>query len=172
MRALASLAAFSLMTGCASNYASLIIHSQPPGAYVTADGTGMGIGVTPATAYWERGVLERAGKDSRGCYLVSGFKAQWVSGASTEIPPVPLCHGIAEGYSITVSRNPAVPGLDKDLQFALQIQTMLAQQQQARAAEGAAAAALIGAFSAAQRNNNPVRCTSYPIGDTVHTTCK
>ncbi|TJY59848.1 hypothetical protein E4T66_11740 [Sinimarinibacterium sp. CAU 1509] len=161
-----------LFSSCATQ-ATMTIYSQPPGAYITEIGTEMALGIAPVVSYYNESALRANRSDAQGCYLIKGFEAQWVSGAraaSTEA--IRLCKGTTNNYIWTITRNSDDPGLDKDLQFALQIQTLLTQQQQAQAAQDAAAAALIGAFSAAQQADAPMRCRSYSVGNTVQTNCK
>ena len=66
--------------------------------------------------------------------------------------------------SVTEAVNCALD-LQKDLQFALQLQALRAQQQQADAA-------LLSAFTTFQQANTPIRCSSYAVGNTVQTICK
>ena len=65
-------------------------------------------------------------KDVQGCYVVKGVEARWVSGARAMTDPVRLCGSATGSYTITLNRDASYPDLEKDLQFALQIQTMLA----------------------------------------------
>ena len=159
-------------SGCAS-HSTLWVYSQPPGAYITELETDRVVGIAPAVSSYLGSQLKQF-RNAEGCFLVKGYEARWVSDArTTSEHPLRLCSGATDTYTITLSRDSAHPDLEKDLQFALQVQTILVQQQQARAAQDAATAALIGAFTAAQQAATPVRCTSYPVGDnTVQTTCK
>jgi len=156
----------ALGAGCASQ-ASLTIYSQPEGAFLTEAGTGNAYGAAPITVWYEPAAL-RQFRDSNGCFLVKGFEARWVSGVAASLDSIRLC-GSENGYfQITFNRDPSQPGLDKDMQFALQLQAVRAQQQQAQAAEDAAAAALFSAWSDSQ----PVVCTSKQVGNSIQTTCR
>lgn len=170
-RFIASFIVAPLMFGCATQ-ATLTVQSQPQGAYITEQGTGRVLGVAPVVSYYDASALKQNRQDAQGCYLVRGFEARWVSGATTFVPDTRLCNGTTNDYSITVTRNSSDPGLEKDLQFAMQVQALQLQAQQAQAAQDAATAALIGAFSAAQQRTTPVQCSSYPVGDSVQTTCR
>lgn len=165
------LVALAFLSGCAT-HATLSVMSQPAGAYITEKVSGAALGIAPVNSYYEATTLQKF-KDGQGCYLVRGFEARWVSGARAATnESIRLCGSSTGGYSITVSRDPSHPDLEKDLQFAAQINAMLIQQQQAQAAKDAANAALFSVFTAAQQASTPVRCSSYPIGNSVHTTCK
>ena len=177
MRLLILMLLLGSLGGCATNTPTLWVYSQPQGAYITEVGTGRVAGMAPAASVYNLTALKPY-KDKDGCYKIKGYEARWVSGARTVIDPMRLC-GKEDSYSITLSRDSSYPDLEKDLQFALQIQSIVAQQQQARAARQAANAALFSAYSAAQQANapkpisSPVRCTTNSYGGaTVYTTCQ
>ena len=157
-----------LAAGCATQ-ASLTVTSQPEGAFITEKGTGNSYGIAPVIVVYDSAVLVHH-KAPDGCYLVKGFDARWVSGAAASLELVRLCGSNVGSYKISFSRDPTLPGLDRDLQFALQVQALHAQQQQAKAAQAAAAAALFSAWATTQRPN--VNCTSTQIGNTVQTNCR
>jgi len=160
--------AFALATvGCATQ-ASLTVDSQPPGAYLTEKGTGKVYGVSPVTIVYDSKMLANF-RRADGCYRVKGFEAQWVSGATSSLEVITLCGASNGAYNITFSRAAGYPDLEKDLQFALQLQSIRAQQQQARAAQDAAEAAVYQAFNPPQRT--PLNCTSVQVGYIVQTKC-
>ncbi len=160
-------AAIFALTGCATQ-ASLTVFTQPEGAYITEVGTGRVYGVAPTSVFYDKGPLV-ATRQPDGCFRVRGFEVRWVSGAKANLETVAICGSPTGGYSITFSRPANFPDLEKDLQFALQIQTLRAQQQQAQAAQDAAAAAILRTF--APPSITPVSCTSRQVGNTVQTTC-
>jgi hypothetical protein len=124
------------LAGCASSHVQLQVNTQPPGAYIT-EASGTVHGISPVVTRYPRDALRKHG-DGRGCVLVAGFKAQWVSGATGQIlPTVRLC-GPSEIFETTIVRDTDAPGLEKDLEFALRISTAGAAQRQAGAAEDAA----------------------------------
>jgi len=125
------------VTGCMTQ-ASLTLYSQPEGAYITEKDTGTSFGMSPAVIVYDPANLSRY-RNSEGCYVVNGVQAKWVSGAYTEMETVKLCGRNYGDYNITISRDPSLPGLDKDMKFALEVQSIRAQQQQAQAARDAAA---------------------------------
>ncbi|MES2683458.1 MAG: hypothetical protein V4650_08065 [Pseudomonadota bacterium] len=171
MRYLAIVLSALLACGCATS-TELQISSEPPGAYISELGSGRSIGVAPVSSFYESEPL-RAFKDSNGCFLVKGVVAQWVSGARTSTTdPIRLCGKLYGVYNITASRDSSEPNLEKDLQFAMQLQLVQAQQQQAQAAKDAAAAALIQLFDTNQKSSNAVSCSSYSLGSTVQTNCR
>jgi hypothetical protein len=155
------------LSGCATQ-ASLAVFSQPEGAYLTEKGTGKVYGVAPARVVYDSKALSNF-KGADGCYRVKGFEARWVSGATASLDPITLCGSSTGAYNITFSRAPTYPDLERDLQFALQLQSIRAQQQEARAAQDAAAAAVYRAFNPPQPK--PLNCTSTQFGNTVQTNC-
>jgi hypothetical protein len=159
---------FAVTLGGCSTQASLTVFSQPEGAYLTEKGSGKVYGVAPATIAYNAAALANF-KGADGCYRVKGLEARWVSGATAELELIRLCGASNGSYNITFSRDPKFPDLERDLQFALQIQSTRAQQQQARAAQDAADAALYRNLAIPQRK--PVNCTSTQIGNTVQTNC-
>lgn len=145
--------------------ATLQVNTNPAGGYVTEFDTGLVAGVSPVVMYYDPAALVYRNAD--GCFLVKGFSVQWVSGATAAVNPVTLCGSTYDDYFLTVNRPATAPGLEKDLQFALQLQTLAAQQQQAEAARQAAALQMFNSI-----NSPAVKCTSTPIGNQVHTKCK
>ena len=120
------------LAGCATaTQATLAVYSQPPGAYLTEVGTGRVLGIAPAASYYEGQALQNH-KDAQGCYVVKGVEARWVSGARAMTDPVRLCGSATGSYTITLNRDASYPDLEKDLQFALQIQAMQAQHDAVR----------------------------------------
>ena len=163
--------ALAATTGCATQ-ANLTVRSQPDGAYLTEVGSGKAFGMAPRTVYYDKAVLQQH-RNAQGCFMVKGVEARWASGVTATLDPIRLCGGATGGYSITLQRDPKLPGFEKDLQFSMQIQSLRAQQQQAQAAEDAANAALWSAFESANQNttSNRINCTSMAMGTMVQTNC-
>ena len=157
-----------IVTGCATQ-TRLTIYSQPEGAYLTERGTGKAFGLAPVTVVYDPLVLAKH-RQSDGCYLVKGFEARWVSGASAYLDNMKICGSPYGAYQITYSRNPNDPGFDKDLQFSIQVQSVRAQQQQAQAANDASSIALYNAIMSNQKQS--LNCSSYQVGDTIQTRCR
>lgn len=157
-----------LFSGCATQ-SSLSIYSQPEGAYITEVETGKSFGMAPVAVTYDSALLTKH-RNAEGCILVKGFEARWVSGAVSIINPIKLCGSNVGSYNISLNRDSLHPGLEKDLQFVIQLQSLRAQQQQAQAAKDSAAAALWSSWSASQQNN--INCTTTPIGDLVYTNCR
>jgi hypothetical protein len=105
-----------LLTACMT---SVTYSSNPPGAYISSIKTGKGHGVAPVTLYYE--VNSNSPKHTNGCYLLDGLRAQWVSGAYKDFDTVWACK-IGGFHSITFDRPVDLPGLDKDLIFANQLE--------------------------------------------------
>jgi len=154
------------VTGCSSQ-ATLAVYSQPTGAYLTEVGSGTPFGIAPQLVVYPKAGVQ-SNPDGPGCYRVRGIEARWVSGARTALNPIRICGSATGTYNITLARDSFSPDLDKDLQFALQVEAARAQQQQAQAASDAA---LISAYSAIQQTA-PVRCTARQVGETVQTVCR
>ncbi|WP_444941908.1 hypothetical protein ACJJI3_06485 [Microbulbifer sp. ZKSA004] len=158
----------SILCGC-STQATMVIFSQPEGAYITEIGTEKPYGMTPISVVYNPDALERY-VDSEGCYLVKGFQAQWVSGAISIVDPIKLCGSATGTYNISLNRQSSHANLDKDLQFALQLQSIRTQQQQANAAQDSAVAALWSAWSENQQNK--INCKTTLTDESVRTNCR
>lgn len=130
MKILTLISFFLAVSGCATQ-ATLNVYSQPTGAYITEIDTPLTLGITPTAVVYNPSALEQ-NKNSEGCYMVRGFKAKWVSGATSTLNPIRLCGGSTDTYNITINRDGSYPNLEKDLNFAMQVQNLLAQQQQAQ----------------------------------------
>ena len=106
------------ITGCAKP--KLTVFSQPEGAYIS-DLSGNAFGVAPVTLNYNLDDLKKH-RDSNGCFLVGGIQGTWPSGASSSSGTIKLCVVSTLSFNVTINRRPESPGLDKDLQFALQLQ--------------------------------------------------
>ena len=154
--------------GCATPGITITVTSSPDGAYVTSVNKVIS-GIVPVVGFWEKQSLKR---DEKGCFKLQGFTARWASGAVTEVPVLEVC-GESDGYyTFNMARDMNVPDFDKDLQFALQVQAVRAQNAQAAASQSAALAALWSASIVSQNTQNPVQCSSYTIGSSIQTTCR
>lgn len=160
----------SVIVGCSTPGVRLTVTSQPDGAYITSEGPVSGI--VPVVAFWEKQSLEKSSKDAEGCFQLTGFTARWASGAVAEVPVIRIC-GPADGdYNFAMSRDMNYPNLDKDLQFALQVQALRAQNAQAQASQAAAFAAMLSASKAGQTTQKPIHCSTYNSGFTIQTNCQ
>ena len=124
-----------VLGGCASNFVTLQVHTQPAGAYITQT-SGAALGASPVAAQYLRAELKKH-RDSSGCSLVQGFNAQWVSGATASSEPTIRLCGSHDTFTTTIARSASAPGLDKDLEFALRLTGANAAQRQAGAIEDA-----------------------------------
>lgn len=155
----------TMLGGCSSQ-AGLTIYSQPSGAYITEVGSGTAIGIAPAFVVYPKYSVKQH-RDPDGCFRLRGIKGLWVSGASAMLDPVRICGSPGGRYQVVLARDPSAPNLEKDLQFALQVEATRAQQQQAQAS---ADAAQIAAYTAIQASR-PTKCTSTVVDDSVQTNC-
>jgi hypothetical protein len=173
MRLVFGLLIVLLLAGCATQ-ATLTISSNPDGAYITESGTDAVIGLTPANWYYDPAKLVNH-MDRDGCFLVTGFTARWVSGATAELNTLRLCGSKTGVYTITFNRDPSAPGFAKDLQFALQLQQVRAQQQQAQAqaqAQASEEAADAALFQASSPQRSTFFCTTTQVGAIVQANCR
>lgn len=181
--------AAAFLTGCATQQANrippntvqLTVMSEPAGAFIAEKGTTIR-GIAPLVlSYPATGVP----KDNNGCAVVKGFEARWGSGAAASTNNTLRFCGGGNKFHYVLNRNPADPGLDKDLQIAMQ----LTQQQQAATAQAQAekdrqtdalieglAAGFAGAMDARAARQpvqiSPMRCTSKrTISGSVVTDC-
>lgn len=94
---------------------------------MTEDGTGRAYGLSPIVVHYEPDALrQHTGAD--GCYYVNGFEVRWISGSKKASGPIRLCGSTVADYHITIQRNPADPGLEKDLRFAAEMESVGIQQ--------------------------------------------
>lgn len=165
--------AFALIVtiaGCASPGIRLTVTSNPDGAYITSKGPVSG--VVPVTAFWPIESIGKSARDADGCFQLQGFTARWASGAVTEAPVVRVC-GAADGdYNFVMSRDMNHPDLGKDLQFAIQMQAVRAQNAQAEAAQSAAFAAMLSATKVGYPTQRSVNCSTYNNGTFINTNCQ
>lgn len=166
MRMLFAAIAVAVASGC-STQTTLTIYTSPPGGYVSESGSGRVVGISPVYFGYDHAIFDK-NRNADGCFVVLGPTVTWASGATQTVPQVELCGSKFSDYSVTVARPAGAPGLDVDLQFAVQVQQLQAQQQEADAAQNAYLLQLYNS-SASQK----VNCTSRKgLGDTVYTTCK
>lgn len=169
------------LSGCAT-HSTLTVSSQPSGAYITEIGSGKAYGVTPIVVKYDSKAISGY-KDATGCYLVRGFDAKWISGASaTSGQSIRLCGSNISAYTYHFNRNTNAPGLDKDIDFAMKQSALRAQQQQAQAAQDAAILQALTLMQASQPKPMqpspppgqiaPFTCNSYAIGTQVQTNCR
>lgn len=173
MRSLIFVVLIGCLSGCATQDITLWVYSQPPGAFITELSTGKAQGTTPIGATYNRQIAKNY-HDKDGCFIVKGYEARWVSGArSVTTDPIHLC-GNYVAFNITISRDSAYPDLEKDLQFALQLQQQAtnqqvanAQQRTARAQEQANRAAILNSIYYKPKTTNctmignNMNCSSY-----------
>lgn len=160
------LAVLLTLAGCAP-YTTLNIETYPVGGYVTESKTGVVLGIAPLQSYYAHESIQRS-RGADGCYVVEGLTVTWVSGAKQTISPITLCGSIWDTYTLKFHRPSDTEGLEQDLQFAIQVQTLISQQQQAEAAQNAN---LLEIYNNSF-NKQKVNCTSIKNGETVFTSCE
>ncbi len=195
LTAITMAAGAAMLTGCATQPVAIVrgtpsriilaIHSQPSGAYITENVNKKG-GIAPQLYSYP---LDQFRKDENGCIYVAGFEARWGSGASAVSPKVvKMCPSASNEFNVVLKRDPADPGLDKDLEFAARLdqQKQAAQEQRAAAQERKEAAIIEGlaagfagamdARAAAAQQPRvervaPMRCTSKKVLGRIETEC-
>jgi len=155
--------------GCAT-HATLVVYSQPEGAQITEIETKTMFGFSPAFIAYSKESLNM-NKDINGCFIIKGLEARWVSGAISSVNPIKLCGSNTNQYNITLIRDMELPNIEKDLNFALKVQSIRAQQAQAKAASDAA---VYSAFSSIIANcqNNTIHCSTNTVGTQTFTNCR
>ncbi len=175
MRGLAAAFLIATIVGCGTPGVNLTITSSPDGAYITSENPITGI--VPVVAFWDKTTLDSLKRDGNGCLLLKGFTATWVSGAVTSVPIIRHCDKSTDGnFNFVMARDMNVPGLDKDLQFALQVENARVQKQQADAAQAMAYSAMWSAARANQptykSTQQSINCTTYGSGSGLYTNCR
>jgi hypothetical protein len=115
--------------GCASNTGTLIVDSQPQGAYLTGGSQGVRIDL-PLTMVIQSAEFEK-NKDASGCYFFPlKSSALWMSGATTTTEGMRLCGSSNGNYKYTFYRDMSLPGLEMDLDFEMKRNASTALRQQ------------------------------------------
>ncbi|RTL37180.1 MAG: hypothetical protein EKK53_21665 [Burkholderiales bacterium] len=164
-----AIAVMATVSGCATPQATLTVSTVPEGAVVTEARSGLALGIAPVVSVYNVADLARF-KRNDGCYYVNGMRAQWASGAISQIPEIRLCGSVSGAYNIALARDMSLPGLDTDLEFAMKAALVRAQIAQANAATTMADMAVLRNFGFAAPQ--AVSCTSTQIGNTVQTSCR
>jgi len=172
----------ALLMGCAT-HSTLTVTSQPSGANISEIGTGATFGVAPVVIRYDEKEIS-AYKDGSGCYLVKGFRANWVSGATASSEPrIRLCGSSTGTYTFNFSRDINAEGLDKDLDFAMRQSAVRAQQAQAAAANSQANLQMFNLSQQLLNQSQPrvlapsiappsqINCVSRQQGNQVITNC-
>ncbi len=152
------------LSGCATH---LTLITTPPGGYIVEKGTGAVIGLAPASVSYDTAVLNNY-RDENGCRVVNGVDVTWPSGAHYETANITLC-GSDTNYNLVINR-PNVEGLDKDLEFALKLESLRIQNQQLQEAQNANALQMyLNALDAGK--SDTTHCRSRAIGESLYTDC-
>ena len=173
---------YLMLSGCAATPApqllTVYVSSSPPGAFITLPGSQVS-GVSNVAAQFNTNVVWQHA-DVRGCFELH-LVATWVSGAQRdEVATFCMMRDggnislAAQQVSYALQRPAEYPGLEKDMQFALQVAQVSATQQAAAAAQWQAAAAQQSADAAvfnAIINAAPINCSSTTVGGQVITSC-
>ena len=104
-------------TACETAYKINYV-TEPRGGYVTYTRTGDAVGIAPKIVNYGNNASYKSG----GCYQVAPVTATWASGASvSHTQNTKLCGGVRT-YTVTLSRPANYPGLQTDLQLAIQLE--------------------------------------------------
>lgn len=123
---LAAAVATVILSGCST---TVIFESDIEGATVTTV-AGQKYGITPVSVSFSNDDL-KASRQADGCARILGVVYTWPSGATVSSPnPIVLCSE-ASVHRYVMKRPPQAPGLDQDLQFALQLSKQREAQLQA-----------------------------------------
>lgn len=115
-----------ILTGCST---TVVFESDIEGALVTTV-AGQQYGVTPVAISFSNDDLD-ASRDIDGCARILGVTYTWPSGAKASSPnPIVLC-GENSRYRYILKRPTDAPGIEKDLQNALQLSKRREAQLQA-----------------------------------------
>lgn len=115
------------LTACGPG--TLTVKSEPEGALISYGNRSLGLAPYIANLPSNDKAMR---KDGSGCYLTTGFTAQWASGVSASSPtPITLCSGLGADYVVEIARPANAPGLQEDLKAANERASVLAKQQEA-----------------------------------------
>lgn len=104
------------LTGC-STYVTVV--SEPEGAVITDASGSIVYGRAPLDVEYDTNEL-RHGAHPGQCAQIPGFTARWPSGASASTDAaLPLCD-LRHGMTVRINRPKSAPGLEQDLQWALE----------------------------------------------------
>lgn len=103
-----------------ANKTELIFISEPMGASLSELRTGTYIGSTPITIQYD--LDEVADIDGEGCYVLSGVRALWSSGATEQMSQLRLCDIHRHGYTVNLVRPESYPNLEEDIVIAKELQ--------------------------------------------------
>lgn len=161
---------FLFISGCATQV-GLTYHTTPDGALISYQDGSQQHGISPVRVFynWD----EKYVKD--GCLNTKGITAKWPSGAITSSPGiVTVCGGPGE-YNYKLDRPSNVDGLEKDMNFALQVQRTRAIQKQAQQAGVQSELQMLQLFQSfnppKKKVNNNISCNSRVVGSSVRTDC-
>ncbi len=126
MKILAIIGTAILLSGCVNqgSQINLTYNCDPIGAKLVEDGSGTVFDCPVTLAY-----QIPPGQSSTN---INGMTAVWISGAKTHRPGSTLYASVGANQIITnpIARDPTVPGMAEDDQYALQLQEMANQQAQ------------------------------------------
>ena len=127
-----------MASGCATT-TNLVVYTQPPGAMIVEEPTGIVLGQAPVAVPYDNAMMAQH-RNVEGCVIVHSLKATWASGVQRSSGPVSMCGPNSE-FHLTIFRPEGEPGLEQDVFTADQAQgralqeKALKQQQDAAMAE-------------------------------------
>jgi hypothetical protein len=173
-----------LMAAASAMAGDLKIHvlSDPPGALVYLTNRA---GVESFHGQTPQEVKYLLVQEDKGCRDTKPLRVRWVSGAEATILTLHLCKNDSLLKTPFVFTRPAVPGVEVDAQYAIDLERNALLRQQAalqfllasRLNQAAALTALpyvlpTGQTPTAPLAPMPVNCMSTLIGNTIYTTCQ
>lgn len=140
-------------------------NTDPPGAMIYENGVFKGY--SPVTFIYNFPIKAK----DNPYVLLKGTEARWVSGATAKVDQLKAYWSNGVFQSFTFKRPDGVDGLDKDMQFALEVQKVAIMQQQAAAQRDANLLMINSMMQNSQPKRLKTNCYSNVIGNTVYTNC-
>jgi hypothetical protein len=141
------------LSGCASSGYNITYNTEPSGASIICNGVNYGYSPVRLSYSPDKDNKKNGSMNTTPC------KAVWSSGASENFSDTWNLKKFPDGVMQTLPR-PNVAGYAQDANFALQVQSMKAQQNQADAAQRQASTAARQAIEQQRQNNKPITCTT------------
>ncbi|MFT6779867.1 MAG: cation transport regulator ChaB [Paraglaciecola sp.] len=141
------------LSGCTSSGYGVTYNTEPSGASIICNGINKGY--SPVRLNYSPNKENK----KHGSMNTVPCKAIWSSGASENFSTTWDLNKFPDGVRQTLPR-PNVSGYAQDANFALQVQSMKAQQNQADAAQSQANTAAWQAIEQQRKNNKPITCTT------------
>lgn len=123
-------------------------HSDPPGATIAAGS--QNFGRAPVTLSYQISQEQR----KTGKMSLQGVTATWISGAQVSHSQINVDLKNSDNQQLTLKRPSGAAGLDKDMNYALELEKLNYMKRQAEASEAAAVSSAISANNRTNNNNS------------------